>query len=243
MTPGRTMPAILSAVVPGGATPAGRAWLVTFTDMVCLMLAFFVMLFAMSEPEPRTFQALAAGLSGSAPPRQDGAEPPLAAFTAEGLENDGPIDLGYLGRVIEAQSRRYPELAQVVVTRRQDDLVLALPSDLLFAPGSAALSPAGEQALFVLGGVARNIGNAVEVVGHTDPTSITRDYPSNWELSLDRARSVAAGLRRAGYLRDITVRGQADGRFAEVAPWRPEVDRMRLARRVDVVVRGYGDGR
>ncbi len=239
MTPGR----MIMAVVPGGASPAGRAWLVTFTDLVCLMLTFFVLLYAMSEPDPRTFQALASGLSGSAPAREDGREQPLTAFTAEGLDQEKAIDLGYLGRVFEAQMRTSPMLAEAVITRRDDDLVLALPSDLLFEPGSAALSQAGEQALFVLGGVARNIGNALEVVGHTDPTPITAAYPSNWELSLARAQAVAASLRRAGYLRDVTVRGQADGRFAEVAPWRPEEERMRLARRVDVVIRAFGGGR
>lgn len=238
MIPGRAM----LSVLPGGATPAGRAWLVTFTDLVCLMLTFFVMLYAMAEPDPRTFQALAAGLSGGAPPRQDGAERPLAAFTAESLDTEAAIDLGYLGRVFEAQMRGTPELSQVVITRRDDDLVLALPSDLLFAPGSADLSAAGEKALFVLGGIARNIGNAVEVVGHTDPTPISGAFPSNWELSLARARSVADSLRRSGYQRPVTVRGQADGRFAEVAPWRPEAERLRLARRVDVVVRDFGGG-
>ena len=234
-------------VLPRLARPAAqadRAWLLTFTDLVCLMLTFFVMLYAMSEPETVRFQGLVGVLSGGQAPKGEGREAPRAAFNVAGLDRGRAIDLGYLGRVLEAQLRGDPVLGQVELTRREGTLVAALPADTLFAPGSDRLSADGEAVLFALGGVVANIGNAVDVVGHTDPTPIASEtFPSNWELSLARAQSVAASLRRAGYLRDVTVRGQADGAFAEVPSWLPESERRRLGRRVDVVIREHGSGR
>ncbi|QJE73000.1 flagellar motor protein MotB [Aerophototrophica crusticola] len=226
-----------------GQGPAGKAWLVTFTDLVCLMLTFFVMLYAMSDPDPKRFKALAESVPGQSAPRADGAERAEAAFTAEGLDRGRAIDLGYLGRVFESQLVGKPELVDVRLGRRGDALVVSLPGDLLFRPGSAELSAQGERALFILGGVAGNIGNALDVVGHADPTPTGNLWPSNWELSLARAQAVADSLRRSGYQREMTVRGHGDGRFAEVAPWAEEVERRQLARRVDLVIREHGSGR
>lgn len=233
----------LLALLPSRNTASGRAWLVSFTDLVCLMLTFFVMLYAMSDPADPRYRALAGGLHGDRAVRADGQAAPQAAFNVDGLNREKAIDLGYLGRVFETQMADHPELAQVLITRRDGRLVLALPADLLFAPGDAALSPAGRKALFVLGGVAGNIGNALEVVGHTDPRPAGSRWPSNWELSLARAQAVADALHGAGYLRAITVRGQADAQFPETAPFLPVAERMRLARRVDVIVAEHGGAR
>lgn len=238
----RLLPSGLLGFHPGGGGAAGRAWLVTFTDLICLLLAFFVMLYAMSEPDPVRYAAFAQSLPGTAAPRADGAEAPRAALTADGLAREYAIDLGYLGRVFESQLSAQADLARIRLTRHEDALVLALPSDLIFAPGGTDLSPAGKRALFVLGGVAANLKNAVDVVGHADPTPAGSAWPSNWELSLARAQVVAQGLKQAGYQRDITVRGQGDGRFADVAPWLPQADRLALARRVDLIVRDHVAG-
>lgn len=212
-------------------TPAGKAWLVTFSDLICLLLTFFVMLYAMSEPDPARYKALAAGAPG-ARPEQAGEERPEAAFSAASLDRGKAIDIGYLGRVFESQMAKNPELADIRIDRVDGTLILSLPADLLFASGEATLSEGGKRALFVMGGVAANIGNAMDVVGHADASPVTHRYPSNWELSLARAQTVADTLRQSGYLREITVRGHGDGQSGgRVDP---------SARRVDLVVREHG---
>lgn len=219
---------VLSFAAPD--TPAGKAWLVTFTDLICLLLTFFVMLYAMSEPDPARFKAMAAGVPG-ATPEQAGEQRPETAFSAASLDRAKAIDLGYLGRVFESQMARNPELADMRIDRVEGVLTLSLPADLLFTPGDATLSEGGKRALFVMGGVAANIGNAMDVVGHADAAPAGGRWASNWELSLARAQTVANALRDAGYLRDITVRGHGDGQAGgRVDP---------LARRVDLVVREH----
>ena len=213
------------------ATPSGKAWLVTFTDLICLLLTFFVMLYAMSEPDPARYTALTAGIPG-ADPVQLGDQRPEAAFAAESLDRGKAIELGYLGRVFESQMSANPELADMRISRVDGTLVLSMPSDLLFAPGDAALSAGGQRILFLMGGVAANIGNALDVVGHADASPAGLRWTSNWELSLARAQTVANALRAAGYLRDITVRGHGDGQSGGQV--------KEEARRVDLVVREHG---
>lgn len=220
---------LLSFATP--QTPAGKAWLVTFSDLICLLLTFFVMLYAMSEPDPARYRALAAGAPG-AKLEQVGEERPEAAFSAASVDRGKAIDIGYLGRVFESQMAKNPELADIRIARVDETLILSLPTDLLFAPGEATLSEGGKRALFVMGGVAANIGNAVDVVGHADASPVTHRYPSNWELSLARAQTVADMLHQAGYLKEITVRGHGDGQSGgRIDP---------TARRVDLVVREHG---
>ncbi|HYC02412.1 MAG TPA: flagellar motor protein MotB [Azospirillaceae bacterium] len=235
----------LLPLLPKPARTRDQAWLLTFTDLVCLMLTFFVMLYAMAEPDKRSLQALVQTIGGDrSPTGKPETAPAGAALNIAGIDRGQAIDLGYLGRVLEAQVRAYPELSGILLTRRDDTLVAALPAETLFEPGSDRVTAEGRAALFALGGVVANIGNAVETVGHTDPTPIaTPGFPSNWELSLARARAVAAALRAAGYPRDITVRGQADGAYAEVPAWLPAAERQRAARRVDIVIRDHRSGR
>lgn len=244
---------------PGGGLLAGRSapmraprriWLISFTDFVCMTLAFFVMLYGMTEPDTQRIQALRTALGYTPAVRGDA-----------NLDRGRATDLGYLARVLETQLASDPALAGITLRRDGDQLVATLPPALLFAPGSASIGPEGQAVLFTLGGLIANLSNAVEVVGHTDPTPLGASssaasaaapagrlglYPSNWELALARGRAVAAGLRHAGYLPAITVRGQADPLETELAPGATglvDASRLQGERRVDVVIRAHGVGR
>jgi chemotaxis protein MotB len=223
------VPGFLPPLAPRAEAPK-RIWLISFTDFVCLMLSFFVMLYGMTAPDARRDQVLQAIFGGS-PTEQHG---------NGNLDRGKATDLGYLGRVMESQLSSDPALAAVRVIHAGDRLVAALPEEALFAPGSTTLSSAGSAILFALGGVVSNVANAVEVVGHTDASPIANAaYPSNWELSLARGRTIALALARAGYADPITVRGQAGGADPVAASTVPDPDRARLERRVDIVIRDY----
>lgn len=79
-------------------------------------------------------------------------------------------------------------------------MVLALPTDVLFASGSAKLSEEGEKAIAEIAGVLATIKDRrFQVEGHTDNVPIrSRKYPSNWELAADRAVTVARTMTDAG---------------------------------------------
>jgi len=222
-------------------TPAvSRAWIVTFTDLVSLMLTFFVMLFAMSNVKVDRWEAMTDALSRTLSPN-NGAVPATATakFNVATVVRKAAINLDYLAGVLQETVVADQLLSQSRIVRLEDRLIIALPGDLLFQPGKAELSARARDALFSLGGVLRNLGNEIGVNGHTDPVPpVDSIYPSNWELSLARALSVAEALRHAGYPQDIVSYGFADSRFGEL-PDLPLDQRRALGRRVDIVILPY----
>ncbi|MBT3358844.1 MAG: flagellar motor protein MotB [Rhodospirillales bacterium] len=217
--------------------PASKAWMVIFTDLVSLMLTFFVLLFSMSSVQIDQWDEMTDALSQTLNPSS---EKTVTAVTAEyniaTMFRRRAVNLDYLGAVLEDTVTKDPVLSRSRLMRLEDRLVVALPGDLLFAPGRAELSERARQALFVLGGVLRNVGNQIGVNGHTDPTPPAGGgYQSNWELSMGRAAVVANSLRNSGYSEDIIAYGYADSRFGDL-PDLPNEERMSLARRVDIIV-------
>ena len=212
-------------------------WMVTFADLVSLLLTFFVMLFAMTQVEAEPWKSVVTTLSVRLSPLNDEDPAPAALLNISALSRERAINLDYLKAVLDEQISRDPILRKSIMTRYDDRLVISLPSDSLFASASATATEPARQALFVLGGVLRNIGNQVEVFGHTDPRPIHGGaFRSNWELSLGRAISVSNELRRAGYARQIVPYGHGPSRFADISAELSSDKRFALARRVDVVV-------
>jgi chemotaxis protein MotB len=212
-------------------------YLVTFTDTVSLVLTFFVMLFAMSNVQVERWKEMVDTLSQALnPARQATISVPTEQFNIASVFRKRAINLDYLMAVLEENMVDDPLLARSRLTRLEDRLVISLPGDLLFDPGSALLSEKARQALFDLGGVLRNIANQIIVSGHTDPQP-TRggEYASNWELSMARAVAVSNALRRSGYLQEITALGYADARLLDLPPM-PTEERYALARRVDLAI-------
>lgn len=219
-------------------TPSiSKAWMVIFTDLVSLMLTFFVLLFSMSNVQIDRWKEMVDALSSTLNPSTVKEATPISSqYNIATIFRKRAVNLDYLSSVIDEAMGKDPVLAKGILMRLEDRTVIALPGDLMFASGLATMTEGGRQAMFVLGGVLRNVGNKIAVDGHTAPTPPAGDtYRSNWELSMARATAVANSLRHVGYTEDITAFGYAASRFGEL-PKMPEAQRMSLARRVDIVV-------
>lgn len=222
-----------------------RGWIVSFADLISLMLSFMVMLFAMSTPD-----------NGQSTPQDDGERPakvdtlaetvdwpgretaPAAARLAVERTRSKPAhDLDYLASVLATTLAAEPLFAQVHLERRGDTLVLAMPETLLFASGAAEVSSQARRLLAGLAQALGGLGNRLALYGHSDRTAVAASskYPSNWDLSLARALAVADVLRQAGLTRPVTCYGLAETRYNELVDV-PENRRRALARRVDLVV-------
>lgn len=219
----------------GGGRPV---WLVTFADLVALLIAFFVMLFATQRVDAEKWEALTEALSRRLNPDQTILiARPSAEMNVERLSPERAIDLRYLEAVVADKTRVQPELAGLALRRYEDRLVIALPAELLFEVGSANAKPSARPVLFALAGMLGAIGNRIEVVGHTDPTPVAGSrFRSNWELSIARAVTVASELRQAGYDRPLAPSGYGATKFRELPPRVAGDARLAVARRVDVVI-------
>ncbi len=217
----------------------GASWLVTLVDLVSLMLAFFVLRFAMTTLDSPSFEKAAGSISlvlGQQVSVVDRAPP--VEFSVEAERTRRGFSLAYLEPVLEAKMAGDAVLGLAQTARAGERLVIALPADLLFPVGSATLTRDAARAVGVLSTALSTLPNRIDVVGHADPQPMSGGgrYRSNWELSLARADAVAARLIETGYPREPSVEGQGASRFPEVAPTLAMDRRFALARRVDVVI-------
>jgi chemotaxis protein MotB len=218
---------------------AERRWMITFSDLISLLLAFFVMLFAMSSVDPEPWKVLSNALSAKLNPGHERvADTSLTDQTVDTVPLIQAADLGYLQVVISEKLQSDPILSQARVTMLDDRIVISLKAEYLFPRGEGVLGNAAMAAIKVLGDALGHVENRVDINGHTAP-AITAGgaAPLTWELSIYRAVAVADALRNTGYSREITAMGHGDAGFAALSGDLTEVERRALAQRVDVVIR------
>ena len=194
--------------------PAGSpAWMSTFSDLMNLLLCFFVLLFSMSTVDAEKFEKVAASLNASFSIFSAGG----SALTDEGiLVGSGATQLNDLSSYYnnmglntdgefteEVKSENMAEQIennlkstnvnnQVEITATSKYVMLNMNGGVLFNSGDAELTP---EAVKLLDSVADAIyqynDNYITIEGHTDSNPIsTAKYPDNMMLSVHRAHSV-----------------------------------------------------
>lgn len=216
-------------------------WLLTYSDLITLMMAFFVILFAMASVDVNKFKQLASSLNLAFSLGQGGgAQNMLTDFSGSGLKPDiVNSENSEFQKIINSVNEYTAEqkISQSVHTRVEErGLVINLADTVLFDSGKAELSEKAKQFLERIAEIIEPSNRLIRVEGHTDNVPIsTPRYRSNWQLSTDRATNVImfwiskhpdlnARLSAAGY-----------GEFHPVAPNDTPEGRARN-RRVEIVV-------
>ena len=227
-----------------------RIWLISMTDLMSLIFAFFVMLYSMSEhnfEHQKLSNADVAGAEKLDQNQVDGAPLNAGAVDDISLNKIGfnrALDLSYLKNILETFRKDNPVLApmQIANDSQNGRIILILPEELLFASGQSSLSPKGDRALGELVEILSNIKNGVEVIGHSDPRP-RRDGKSNMMLSLERARAVASVLERKGYPHHVNYQGYGSALFDSLPASWTDAQKLSTARRVDIVVHAHDGSR
>lgn len=215
-----------------------KAWMVTFSDLISLMLTFFVMLFAMSNVKLDNWEEITDALQRTLNPTEEEQQEFIqsSSHNISTVIRESGANLDYLASVMKELLSKDELLRDSFVMRMDDRVLIALPSDALFAAGRAEMTEGARGAMFALSGALRNINNQVGVNGHSDnSTPADGAYDSNWELSVARAAAVGNLLRDSGMKQNIIAYGFSDSRFDEL-PELAEVERTAMARRVDIVI-------
>ena len=180
-------------------------WMVTFGDLLSLLLTFFVLLFSMSTLDDKTLKEMFSAFAGGAGvlmltdifPVQPPPVPKMVLARQVGMKDFLEFLKRQKGKergALEIKAKSLMEsllLADVTVGRRGPSFVLTFPSARMFSKGSAAINPEIKPTLRRLGEALRFSESRLVIEGHTDDTSIsTARYPSNWELSAMRAANV-----------------------------------------------------
>jgi chemotaxis protein MotB len=227
-----------------GEVNAVPLWLVTFADVMALMLTFFVLLYSMSSLDEDQWETVneKVNKSLSIEQVQDFLSGENDDIEISRISTKKALSIPYLRTLVEGVVSKTPALENAEILEKNNRLIISLPGDMVFTPGGVEVGETGKRALYALAPVLSRIRNEIEVIGHSDPSPIGNEsrYGSNRGLSLARAVSVAEALAASGYEDAIAQKGLSDSRYYELADTMEEERRMDLARRVDIVVLRHG---
>lgn len=221
-----------------GASNAG--WMLTFADLLSLLLTFFVLVFSMSTIQFDNWKSVVETM-------REEFNPNYSAITLRDYENKEPVarranrglNLNYLKALLERDIARYPGLASATVAREVDRLIVSVPSDSLFEKKSTLFRDGAVRSIGQLAGSLLQIRNRLLIAGHTNDLPVGNSrMRSNWELSVTRAQLVAGVLADAGYLQPVTVLGHGDSKFGSRGQARVSVDQLNAQERIDFVISG-----
>lgn len=233
-------------------------WLITYADMLTLLFALFVILFALAAAEQKkAFQEVAAQFravfgvipGGTTVLPAEGTNQGVMYKIIAGEPREGgpggiarPTPVAGTGGDLEGELRRKLErqlgARKVRIRREARGLVVSLLTDkLLFDLGDTALKPELKEILGKIADVLKkHPQHDIAVEGHTDDLPMrTASIPSNWELSALRATAVVKHLVTAEGLDPARLSAAGYGEHQPLVPNISEANR-RLNRRVDIVI-------
>jgi len=231
-------------------------WLVSYADLVTLLFAFFVVMFASTQTDHARARQISEGVekalkAGTTPPK-------LAAILGGSVDDKGHGNAMLLGPVLPKFAAETPEMplrdldaatallrsrlqkeianGSVEIRVEERGVIIGLNSAVFFSTGDDTISPEVFSTLKEVASILNRLPNALRLEGHTDSVPInTPRFPSNWELSA--ARSIAMlrlfNERLAVARERMAIVGYAD--TAGIDSNETEEGRRRN-RRVDIVI-------
>ena len=195
-------------------------WLISYADLMTLLLALFIVMYAASDHERA--QKVAAAFNG----QNTGGTGILPGNPAKENNSDD----------FARNLMQNPILIEKTKMRQTDrGLIVSLSEAGFFAPGEAVVNAEADSAINALAETLKKTKMPVRVEGHTDSTPISNSrYPSNWELSTARASSVLIRLIERGIAPERLSAAGYGGFQPAVDNSTPE--NRAQNRRVDVVI-------
>lgn len=232
------------------------SWIVTYADLMTLILVFFILLYTLSDLSDRAFRA---EISDIQVMDGDGNQVSVIDYAMQSGRNPEPLQvieeaIGLAGGDAEGQGEgimpEQPKLVREVesmvdatslsdhlkMIQEGDALVLRIDGQLLFESGRASLKDDAFTIFSNLAQLFRDFSEyKIAIRGHTDDIPIeTAQFPSNWELSAVRATTVLRYFIQQGI---DPERMSATG-YADFIPLNPNTDAELRAsnRRVEFVL-------
>ena len=211
-------------------------WLLTYADLITLLLAFFIVMYSMSQVDAKKFGKMAEALNGVL---KGGTS--LINNKGEKISENGHglLKLGDLNMIQKQINKRFEilgknEEVQTEITER--GLVVHIMESALFDEGSADLLGKTTEILDVIYDQIADRPNHIRIEGHTDDRKIRSViYPSNWELSTSRATSVVRYFIDNYNIPADKLSALGYGEFRPIRP-NNTIENRAKNRRVDIVI-------
>ena len=232
-------------------------WLVTYADFITVLMALFIVMFALSNADKKKFEQFANGMNdkqGAGETFLEGGDGLLLAPTdpmamqveaAKAALEEKQAKQAAASKEVDDLIKAREAINQALIEKGMDGavqfrlderglVVTVVTDDVLFDLGQASLRPAGSKVLDAIAPAITSLPNSISIEGHTDDLPIRGRFASNWELSAERATSVLRYLLETHRLpaKRVSASGYADQR-----PLTPNTPAGRATnRRVEVVV-------
>ena len=234
-------------------------WLLTYADLMNLLLIFFIILYAMSKVDQNKFDALSTALNQAFNPLQGSGVMPYPDKNSliDRIKNTGEIEnepgkgkegesegTGAESKVMEILKEKVEELVKemglqgiVTVTQQERGVQISIPSNVLFKPGSDEIEGYAAGEIENIGKILNSISkNQIKIEGHTDADPInTPRFASNWDLSAARAVRVLRFLIEKNNIDGHRISATGYGEMWPITENNSEENKARN-RRVDIVI-------
>ena len=178
-------------------------WTLTFSDVLMNILILFVLLFALSNVDNRKFHTVVDSFNerSSIKKMQEGSGGDGIMPGQEHIKEEEKAELEKLRQQKEKEQHiintvndfaiKHNLAGELVANRTQRGIELVLPEKITFRSGDDQLLPEAKIFLEKIAPILNQINNPIMIEGHTDNVPIqTAAFPSNWELSTQRATKV-----------------------------------------------------
>lgn len=221
--------------------PTVPAWVLTYGDMMSLLLTFFILIAAMSSVDKKDFSAAMLSIQThlGVMPKYDG----VISFVNK-TERKTPQQVEKLARQLQREMQVMGKEKDIDVQfDKEGGLKIVMPNQVLFDTAKADLKPEAFPVLEVVGKLLDELaGTMFEVRGHTDSRPLTSSarFRDNYDLSYARADAVARWLNSTGRIPLEQFEIIACGPSQPVAANDTEQG-QRQNRRVEIFVRPVAD--
>lgn len=192
-----------------GEIHADERWLITYADMITLLLAVFIVMYALSDTNLRKFNAFAQSLSAvfntdiMSGTQQFTVTEGQATTPDQGSNKSAMGFLGADAQTIQAAIKDYAIRkgveSGVSVDSVPEGIAIRIKANLLFQPGRATLDASSTELLAEVAAVIKPIAQRIRIEGNTDSTPVTGPfYADNFELSSARALAVLHFFEESG---------------------------------------------
>lgn len=215
-------------------------WLLTYSDLITLLMVFFVIMYSMSNIDKEKYQQIAESLQETlgtvdtgGKNKGDGNNTIKSTNESNKETEDDLIDLkGEVDKYIKENGLE----DDIVAKSYKKGLVISFKDDILFNSGEAILKQDYIENIKKVGDLLKTVDYYVRVEGYTDNVKMSNDkFKSNWELSSARANEVLHFLVDNGYVSNEKICSVGYGEYRPVAG-NDTAEGRNKNRRVDILL-------
>ncbi len=232
----------------GESKKDSQKWMITYSDLVTLLLCFFVLLFAFSEIDAKKFQAIMESFQGSQGIFTGGKTIEEAPFIntdylpekLTSREIQEVEDLKKLKGLVESYANTKGLSSEIQAIIEERGLIIRILNNVFFDSGKATIKPEAKEIILDLGDMLKTEGikdKFIKIEGHTDTDRIigTSVFKSNWDLSGMRACNVLTLLVNEKNIHDDRISFSGYAFTRPVAP-NDTYENKAKNRRVEIVI-------